>query len=160
VSEQLRIQPDAENIGIDAVVEGVTKFSGKRSRELLPDHIIRELVKVGRVEFTTNHIANNVFKIEVNSARNKIRQWEQMGIVERIGEIHTGGRPVFNYAVSAVRAGRAMLPQLTLVEFLGKKLANCRKCEAVLMRDWDDASTKTCHLCGSETTKKLTAHSN
>ena len=160
LSEQLRIKPSAEKIGIDAVVEGVTKFSSKRSRELLPDHIIRELVKVGRVEFTTNHIANNVFKIEVNSARNKIRLWEQMGIVERIGEIHTGGRPVFNYAVSDARVARAMLPQLTLVEFLGKKLANCQNCEAVLMRDWDDAPTKTCHLCGSETTTRRKVHPN
>jgi hypothetical protein len=154
LSEQLRIDPSAKDIGLDAVVEGVTRFSGKRSRELLPDHIIRELVKVGRVEFTTNHIANNVFKIEVNSARNKIRLWEQMGIVERIGEIHTGGRPVFNYAVSDVRVARAMLPQLTLVEFLGKKLVNCKNCAVVLMRDWDDTPIKTCHLCGSETTTK------
>jgi hypothetical protein len=73
LSEQLRIDPAAEKIGPEAVIEGITKFSGKRSEELLPAHIIRELVKVGRVEFTTNHIANNVFKIEVNSARNKIR---------------------------------------------------------------------------------------
>jgi predicted transcriptional regulator len=151
LSEQLRIDPAAGNIGFEAVIEGVTKFSGKRSQELLPAHIIRELVKVGRMEFTTNYIANNVFKIEVNSARNKIRLWEQMGVVERIGEIHTGGRPVFSYAVSDIRVARAMLSQLSLAEFFRNKLANCGSCGAVLMRDWDHSPTGTCHLCGSET---------
>jgi hypothetical protein len=153
LSEQLRIDPASEKIGLDAVLEGITKFSTKRSQELLPAHIIRELFKVGKVEFTTNHIANNVFKIEVNSARNKIRLWEQMGVVERIGEIHTGGRPVFNYAVTDIRVARAMLSQLSLVDFISKKLANCRNCMAVLTRDWDHSPAGTCHLCGSETRK-------
>jgi predicted transcriptional regulator len=153
LSEQLRMDPESKKIGIDAVLEGITKFSAKRSQELLPAHIIRELLKVGKVEFTTNYIANNVFKIEVNSARNKIRLWEQMGVVERIGEIHTGGRPVFNYAVSDIRVARAMLSQLGLAEFIGKKLANCKNCDAVLTRDWDHSPTGTCHLCGSETGK-------
>jgi hypothetical protein len=153
LSEQLRIDPSAEKIDPNAVLAGITKFSIKRSQELLPTHVIRELTKVGRLEFTTNHVANNVFKIEVNSARNKIRLWEQMGVVERIGEIHTGGRPVFNYAVSDIRVARAMLPQLSLAEFIGKKLANCQSCSMVLMRDWDHTLTGTCHKCGSETGK-------
>lgn len=153
LSEQLRIGPLAAKIDLDAILEGITKFSVKRSQELLAPHVIRELTKVGRLEFTTNHIANNVFKIEVNSARNKIRLWEQMGVVERIGEIHTGGRPVFNYAVSDIRVARAMLSQLDLLEFLSKKLANCQSCGVLLMRDWDHAPTGTCHKCGSEMSK-------
>lgn len=96
LSEQLRIGPSAAKIDLDAILKGIAKFSIKRSQELLAPHVIRELAKVRRLEFSTNHIANNVFKIEVNSAQNKIRLWEQMGVVERIGEIHTGGRPVLN----------------------------------------------------------------
>ncbi len=153
LSEQLRIDPNSERISGTAILEGITKFSQNRTQELLPAHIIRELVKVARVEFTTNYIANNVFKIEVNSARNKIRQWEQMGIVERIGEIHTGGRPVFNYAVSDVRVARAMLPQAKLAQFFRNKLASCQKCAALLIRDWDLQPTSSCHFCGTETTK-------
>ncbi len=153
LSEQLRIDPNSERISGTAILEGITKFSQNRTQELLPAHIIRELVKVARVEFTTNYIANNVFKIEVNSARNKIRQWEQMGIVERIGEIHTGGRPVFNYAVSDVRVARAMLPQAKLAQFFRNKLASCQKCAALLIRDWDLQPTSSCHFCGTETMK-------
>jgi predicted transcriptional regulator len=153
LSEQLRIDPSSKNLGYEALREGITKFSVKRSQELLPAHVLRDLLKVGRVEFTTNYVANNIFKIEVNSARNKIRLWEQMGVVERIGEIHTGGRPVFNYAVSDVRVARSMLPQLSFLDFFKHKLNNCTNCAAVLIRDWDHSPTATCHLCGSETTK-------
>ena len=153
LSEQLRLDPESGKIGLDAIFDGIRKFTGKRTQELLPQQVIRDLVKVGRVEFTTNYIANNVFKIEVNSARNKIRLWEQMGVVEKIGEIHTGGRPVYNYAVSDIRVAHAMLPQIGFTEFLRKKLMNCQGCGAVLMRDWDHSPTSTCHVCSAETTR-------
>jgi len=157
LSEQLQSDPESKKIGVLAIVDGISKFCQIRAKELLPAGVLRELIKVGRVDFTTNYVANDVFKIEVNSARNKILQWTQTGAVERVGELHTGGRPVHHYAVSDVRVGAAMLPQVDLMNFVSNKVHYCGKCRAVLLRDWDLNPTQTCHQCGNENTASSAA---
>jgi len=152
LSEQLQINPDAQKIGIDALTKGISKFAEIRAKELLPPQIFRELVKVGRLDFTANYVASNIFKIEVNSARNKIVQWIQTGAVEKIGELHTGGRPVHQYAITDVRIAKAILPQLHLVDFIRKKLRACPQCDLLLIREWDQEQSQACHSCGTEFT--------
>jgi hypothetical protein len=154
MSEQLQMDPDSEKIGVLAIIDGISKFSQARARELVPPQILRDLIKVGRLDFTTNYVANDVFKISVNSARNKILQWTQTGAVERVGELHTGSRPVHHYAISDIRVGVAMLPQVDLMNVVTVKLQYCTKCLVPLLRDWDVNPSQTCHQCG----KELTVH--
>lgn len=156
LTEQLQLGAGEAKIGARAIINGIETFSRRRALELVHDAVFRELTKVGRLDFTTNYVANDVFKIEVNSARNKIKQWVQTGAVERVGELHTGGRPIHHYAVTDVRVAKAILPQTSLADFLMKKLWYCQKCARPMIRDWDIRPTQSCHACGRENTSPHT----
>jgi hypothetical protein len=150
LAEQLQINPDSTNIAIDAVVLGISKFCIRRSQEILPNQIHRELVKVGRMDFTATFVAHEVFKFDVNSARTKIRQWTEAGAVEKVGELDSGGHPIYQYAVRDIRVAKAIVSQLSLADFMSRKLRTCHRCSALMIRDWDIGSAQTCQGCGHE----------
>jgi hypothetical protein len=150
LAEQLQLDAESEKIELDAIVRGISTFAERRTKELLPPQVFQELLKVGFVDFTANYIASNIFKIEVNSARNKIVQWTKTGAVEKVGELHTGGRPVHQYAVTDVRVAKAILPQLELGDFFAQKIKACDQCDTLLIRDWELGGLHTCHRCGTE----------
>jgi len=150
LAEQLQINPDSTVIELDAVVQGISKFCTRRAQEILPPQIYRELVKVGRLDFTAAYVANEVFKVDVNSARNKIRQWTEAGAVAKVGELDSGGRPIYQYAVRDIRVAKAILSQLELSDFMRDKLRTCARCSALIVRDWDLGLPQTCHSCGQE----------
>jgi predicted transcriptional regulator len=150
VNEQMKIDATSPTLGLDAIVEGILKFSIQRALELIDEDAMRDLRRVGQVEFTANHIANRVFKISVNSARNKIQQWIQMGVVEKIGEEKAGGgRPVYHYAISDVRIARAVLQEMPFTSFVTSKMLVCYKCRRVLIRDRDITKEHSCPHCGA-----------
>jgi hypothetical protein len=152
LAEQLQINPDSTNIELDAIAQGISKFCTRRAVEVLPTQIYKELVKVGRLDFTATYVANEVFKFDVNSARNKIRQWTEAGAVEKVGELDSGGHPIYHYAVRDIRVAKAIASQLHVWTFLQTKLRSCTRCNAIMIRDWDVllAPTQTCHSCGME----------
>ncbi len=150
LAQQLQTGPGEEKLGLNAIVEGISKFCSRRAQELLPPEVFKELVKTGRIDFTTNFIANDVFKIEVNSARNKIVEWTKTGAVEKVGQLYTGSRPIHHYAITDVRVAKAVLPQVNLGDFMRKKLRRCGGCKQIMARDWDIQKAQTCHRCGME----------
>jgi hypothetical protein len=150
LAEQLQINPDSTVIEVDAVVQGISKFCTRRAQELLPPQIYRELVKVGRLDFTATFVAHEVFKFDVNSARNKIRQWTEAGAVSKVGELDSGGHPIYQYAVRDIRVAKAILSQLQLADFIGTKLKTCNRCKAIIMREWEIGQVQTCQGCGKE----------
>ncbi len=150
LAEQLQINQDSMLIELDAIVQGISKFCTRRAQEILPAQIYRELVKVGRLDFTATYVAHEIFKFDVNSARNKIRQWTEAAAVEKVGELDSGGHPIYQYAVTDIRLAKAIVSQLSLSEFMKHKLRACDKCRAILIRDWDPGSAQTCHKCGRE----------
>jgi len=150
LSEQLRLDPSSERFGVGAIIEGILKFSKQRAQEVAGPDAIRELMKIGRVDFTANFIANKIFKINVNSARTKISHWVEKGIVERVGEQRTGSRPVHHYAISDIRVARAILGEMDFVEFMEGKTLYCVNCSKLLLRDCDIQKHHTCHHCGTE----------
>lgn len=150
LTEQLQINPNSTTIEVDAVVQGIVKFSTRRAQEIIQPQVFRDLVKVGRLDFTASYVANEVFKIDVNSARNKIRQWTESGVVQKVGELDSGGRPIYHYAVTDIRVAKAITSQLSFVIFLQNKFRTCHRCAILLIRDWDSGSIQTCHGCGCE----------
>jgi hypothetical protein len=157
LAEQLQINPDSTNIELDAIVQGISKFCTRRASEVLSTQIYKDLVKVGRLDFTATYVANEVFKFELNSARNKIRQWVEAGAVEKVGELDSGGHPIYHYAVRDIRVAKAIVSQLHLWDFQRNKLRSCNRCKAVMIRDWDIllAPSQTCHNCGMEWSTEL-----
>jgi hypothetical protein len=152
VSEQMKLNANpvlsSKFIELEAIEAGILDFARQRAGELAGEETLRDMLKIGEVDFTTNHLASSVLKVGVNSARNKIEKWLQKGIVERIGEKRVGnGRPVYHYAVSDIRVARAMLPRMTLSEFLSSKVLNCDSCSRVSIRHWP-AGERRCPACG------------
>ena len=154
LSEQLRIDPASARIGVRAIVDGILKFCKQKAQEIAGPDAIRELKKIGRVDFTANFIANKIFKINTNSARTKISHWVEKGFVERIGEQRTGSRPVHQYAISDIRVARAVLGEMDFVEFYDSKFLFCGNCARLLIRDCDLRKRHTCHYCGAEQLSK------
>lgn len=150
LSEQLRVDPTSERFGVDAIVDGILKFSKQRAHEIGGAETLRELMKIGRVDFTANFIASKIFKINANSARNKISHWVEKGIVERVGEERTGSRPVHRYAIADIRVARAAMGELDFVEFSKRKTGRCPDCKKLLIRDWDLQKRQNCHHCGCD----------
>lgn len=150
LSEQLRLDALSERFGAEAIVKGILKFSKQRAQEIGGADAIRELMKIGRVDFTANFIASNIFKINANSARNKISHWVEKGIVERVGEQRTGSRPVHHYAIADIRVARAVMGEMKFGEFMQKKALYCADCSKLLLRDWDIQKRQNCHHCGCD----------
>ena len=147
LSEQLQLDPNSERIDIVAIERGLSAFSEQRTSELLPTQVIQDLRKIGRADFTTSYVASEVFKIEANSARNKIEKWTKTGLVEKVGELHPGTRPVYQYALTDIRVAKAVFRHLDLVDFL-HKINGCPHCQILLIRDWEREPTHSCHSCG------------
>lgn len=150
LSEQLRLDPTSERFGAEAILKGILKFSKQRAQEIGGADALRDLMKIGRVDFTANFIASNIFKINANSARNKISHWVDKGIVDRIGEQRTGSRPVHRYAIADIRVARAAMGEMSFGEFMQRKTLYCAKCQRLLLRDWDTQKRQNCHHCGCD----------
>jgi len=54
LSEQLRINPSSEQIGVRAIVDGILKFCKQKAQEIAGADTLRELRKTGRIDFTAN----------------------------------------------------------------------------------------------------------
>lgn len=150
LSEQLRVDPTSELFGAEAIVKGLLKFSKQRAQEIGGGDVLRELMKIGRIDFTASYIASRIFKISANSARNKISHWVEKGIVERVGEERTGSRPVHRYAIADVRVARAAMGEMDFIEFTKRKTGYCPECSRLLLRDWDIQKRQHCHYCGCD----------
>lgn len=150
ISEQRELNPYARKISYQAVMKGVEVFSYKKSSEILDDNAIRELRRIGQIEFTINFLANNIFKCQHNTVRSKIKKWTDLGIIEKIGAEKGKTRTVQKYCISDIRVAKTIFPDLPLEEFLNVKNLKCRKCGADLLRDLNSNANKTCHFCSVE----------
>ncbi|HYM15052.1 MAG TPA: hypothetical protein VEZ14_05795 [Dehalococcoidia bacterium] len=152
VAEQLRADPNAARVSIDAIFTGLDQFCAERTLEIVPPKIWSELQRVGRLDFTTNFVANDVFKIEANSARNKIRAWTDTGVVVRQADRQMKGarRPVYHYAIEDLRVARTLMSEYDAFNFWMTKVYECDACPTVVIRDWDRESSHVCRGCGSQ----------
>ena len=148
VSEQLRINPYSGRIGIFAATEGFNKFCNDRAKEVVSVNALRELQKVHRLDFTVPYVANEILKIDTNSARAKIKAWEYAGVVKYVDDLKTshGKKPVHHYAVIDSRIAKAIFPELSFVDFL-PKVKTCSRCGTYIFRDWDISTKQRCHIC-------------
>jgi hypothetical protein len=72
------------------------------------------------------------------------------GAVAKVGELDSGGHPIYEYAVRDIRVAKAICPQLQLSEFMRYKLRTCPRCSTIMIRDWDLGLAQTCHGCEIE----------
>jgi hypothetical protein len=156
VSEQLRLSGETLGISALAVSNGLNIFCEQRAREVVQDHILDELRKTRRLDFTVNYIASDIFKIGTNGARSKIKNWLKTGTVKHIDDIQVqkSKRPSHQYAVIDSRVAKSIFPDLGFIPFITEKVRWCLKCKSPVLRDWDISKTQRCQACKTRWTSK------
>jgi len=149
VTEQLRSGLERHGISALGVSNGFNVFCEHRAREVVPDHLLDELRKTRRLDFTVNYVANEVFKIGANGARSKINTWLKTGTVKHIDDIQLekSKRPSHHYAVIDSRLAKSILSDVDFLDFIMKKVRFCPKCSSPVLRDWDISQTHRCQKC-------------
>lgn len=152
IAEQRENNPESVHLESKAIQKGIENFCKIRALEITNEAKIRDLRKIGFIEFTISFLANDVFKFNRNSARNKVTPWENLGIVKKIGTIivKTSNKPVNNYAISDIRVAKYVFEMMSVLEFIEDKYKKCPSCDDMLLRDWDIPKKKECSKCRNE----------
>lgn len=130
-----------------AVWGGIRRFAEQRTRELFPTYL-PDLKKVGEPSFTLNHLANDIFHVTHQAARNKVQNWMNAGLVEKIGEVpNPPNRPLHLYGILdlrvAITASTAMEVPLALDNFA----VECPTCKEIVITA---ESRVDCPHCGNQ----------
>jgi hypothetical protein len=153
ISEQLEIGQNKRKISQEAITKGISNFSKKNTIEIIPDrNILRDLKKIGQVEFTIKYLANDIYKCKQETVRSKMNTWRNYGVIETIGKDKGRNKPVNRYCINDITVAKYILLEMPLENFIETKLKFCPFCEATLLRDWDKKEIKTCHHCSKEIT--------
>lgn len=150
ISEQREINPYAKKISYQAIMKGLDVFSLNKAGEILDTNGIRELRKIGQIEFTISFLAGKIFKSRKNTIRSKIKKWSDLGIIEKIGTVKGKKRKVNKYCISDIRIAKSILSEMPIEKFLDSKHKECPKCFTDLLRDWDKDDNSICHNCSYE----------
>lgn len=145
VDEHTRTGRYQSVIEFRTIKQALANFSAERARELYGS-IFGELRRVKELNFTTNSLANNVFRITTQAARSKVQKWQNSGAVQKIGEVpNPGNRPHYLYGVVDPRLAIAVMNDTSLEESLENYLVICPHCEALRIVEEDDITCPDCH---------------
>jgi hypothetical protein len=153
LSEQQEFGSMEEGISEQAIYSGIEKFCEDRVTEVITRaRVLQELKKVRQVDFTIPYLANEVFREQHASTRQRMIAWrEEAAIIEieRIDDPNSKQqRKVKLFALKDIRVAKAIYPELTIPEFLHRKYKRCPNCSASVIRDWGEVdSSATCHDC-------------
>jgi hypothetical protein len=147
LAEQMRLEPNSSRLTVVPVVQGMDAFCAERAHEVVSPSILSELRRMKRVDFTISETSGDVFKVSGQAARAKIQNWERAGAVRRLPDKSGARRPVHHYGVADIRVGRQMCRDGNLLDFIRHKVRTCPRCDATLLRDWEEDSEQICS-CG------------
>ena len=127
----------ASSISSTAIDNGTLAYCEQVSNDTYGEDMIRELQRVGRELFTVNYLANDVFKVEANSVRNKITSWTNAGLVKQIGSlaVDTSRRPLNLYYVIDPAVVRLIHRTMSLEDILRNMWLPCSSCRADNLMD-------------------------
>lgn len=152
---QAERNPESAKIDIQAVDSGVLIYSEMLCKELYGEDYTKDIQKVGRELFTTNYIANDVFKISGQGARNKITAWSDSGLVAKVGTVVVppAKRPVNFYCVTDPVAVRLIHRTVNIEKFIQDRWVPCDHCLVDNLIDIDlypEYNEAVCRSCGRE----------
>jgi hypothetical protein len=151
VDQQSEIDAAARVLSVEAVYRGIEVFAGNFAGETVDAAILRDLKKIRRANFTVKHVYSNVFKFTQQAGIAKVKQWQDAGIVERVGSIKetAKSKPSNVFALTNPLVGKHLWNDLSALDFCERKLRVCSECGALLIRDWDERRETVCHRCDS-----------
>jgi hypothetical protein len=127
---------------------GIRKYARERSLELYGTDKVEDLSKIGTVSFTIGEVANDIFHISHQAARNKIQNMMAVGAVVKSGEIENpGNRPLHQYSVVDPRLACVVMSSYSIKDILTFFCFICPRCHVVLAREGSEAM---CHECSLE----------
>lgn len=152
---QAERDPDSTSIDFTSVDQASIVFSETLCGELYGDEVIKYMQKVGRELFTINFVANDVLKVTVQAARNKIQAWTNTGIIKQVGTIvvPSAKKPVNFYCVIDPTAVRLIHRTVKFDRFIQDRWLPCEYCHTENLLDIDlypDDNEAACRGCGRE----------
>jgi len=132
---------------------GSIAFAKQWCNEVYQDAMTREIVKIGKDVFTNNYVASSVFKVEANSARNKINQWINKGAVKEIGTVTvpTSKKPLKLYVIEDYFMLRVINENKSISSWFSDCHLPCSSCDYDNMYDfthYPEDNTPICVGCG------------
>jgi len=152
---QAEKKSDATIIDFSSFDIGILEFCETLITENYGDVISREIQRVGRELFTTNFVANDIFKISTNGARNKVTTWTKVGLVKQVGTVIVppATRPVFFYCVVDPLAVRLLHRTISIDKFIEDRWLPCENCDTDNLSDinlYPNDNVPLCRKCGRE----------
>ncbi len=157
ISEQQEVNSNLSVISATAVYRGLEVFCQERLGEVVrnprTENELRQMGTMSRqVDYTISYLANEVFKENQGSTRNRLMRWRREGLVAEVGRIDVTysrqKRPVKLIAINDIRVAQVMCASLPITEFLDRKTKSCPNCHTLVLRDWDtDDTMEVCHKC-------------
>ena len=152
LDQQSEFDSTSCKLSANAVTQGFEIFAKNYTNEILPEAVVRDLRKLKRADFTVKYVYNDIFKFTQPAAISKMKSWQDVGVVDKIGVIQEtkGARSSNHYGLTNPLVLKHMFPDINIFELYERKMRVCRKCGQLLLRDWDLHAEQTCHACQEE----------
>lgn len=116
----LYAEEDCETLLDDKSIEvGLDRYVKDTVNTIFDEKMLTQVYRLKGVKFTNKDV-QGIFRIKSNSARNKIRTWEEVGIAKQTGttaaEGDLGGKPSYEFTVVDSRVARVVARNLVEVD--------------------------------------------
>lgn len=140
-------------ISLESLEKGVLAYSEMLFLEVYGETLMKDMQRIGRELFTTNHIANDILKISGQGARNKITSWANVGIIKQLGtvSIESSKKPINFYSMVDPFVIRMLHRTTGIEEFFQDRWLPCSECEADNLFNIDlfpEGNDPLCKDCG------------
>ena len=155
ISAQAEIESTANKVSSQAIDQGVLAYCNQVAMDNYPEEYIKDIQRVGRELFTINYLANDVFKVNTNAARNKIKNWQNAGLVRQIGtvSVETSNKPLNFYYITDPAIIRLIHRNIPLEHFLKDRWLPCGYCETDNLANielYPEGNIPLCASCGQQ----------
>ncbi len=106
-------------LDLESVSRGEDKYVKDRIKSVYEEKVLSQVYRLAKVRFTNKDV-QTTFKINAQSARNKIKLWENIGLAKQVGtrvaEGEQGGKPSYEYSIADSRVERVISKRLIALE--------------------------------------------
>jgi len=120
VDQQSEMDAGVDKISVAAIYKGIEIFAHNFANETLSQGTLRELKKLRQTNFTVKYVYSNVFKFTQQAGIAKVKQWQDDGLVERIGSVKAGKgyKPSNLFGLKNPLLGKYMFSELSASDFV------------------------------------------